>query len=72
LRDDLAQPDPYGAFVALVWDGTLIRCDATECGRTERVPTWQSFENVVLGVDEWLEGRAWSTVGGRHYCPEHW
>lgn len=58
--------------MALVWDGTLIRCDGAACGKTERVPTWQSFEDAAMDVDVWLERRAWSTVAGRHYCPEHW
>jgi hypothetical protein len=57
--------------MALVWDGTVIRCDEAGCGQTERVPTWSSYEDAVIDVDEWLERKTWSTAAGRHLCPEH-
>ena len=57
--------------MALTWDGTLIRCDGSGCGASERVPAWL-LENDDMEVEAWLVHRAWATVGGRHYCPEHW
>jgi len=72
LNDAGPVPDPYAFGMALTWDGTLIRCDGTGCGRAEPIPAWTLYDQAVLNVDEWLEGRAWTIVAGRHYCPEHW
>jgi hypothetical protein len=62
-----------GCDVALIWDGSLVVCDNPSCGTSERIPPWITSDgDATTSKDEWLVGRAWTKIAGRHYCPEHW
>jgi hypothetical protein len=57
--------------MAVSWDGANVNCDGPDCGASERLPA-TLLENPVRRHEDWLVGRAWSTDGGSHYCPDHW
>ena len=57
--------------MALAWEGVLILCDRPGCGTTEQLPEWLPDLSPLLTTERWLESRAWTTIAGRHYCPEH-
>lgn len=57
--------------MAVTWDGTLIQCDEPGCDARETVPAALVDESDDR-KHHWVVGRAWTTEGGRHLCPEHW
>ncbi|HVM67401.1 MAG TPA: hypothetical protein VMU14_21195 [Acidimicrobiales bacterium] len=57
--------------MTLAWDGHLLICDKPGCGSSERLPESVANEEPERR-DRWLTGRAWATIAGRHYCPDHW
>jgi hypothetical protein len=57
--------------MALAWDGTLVICDNPDCGSSQRVPG-VLVRDESSSTEDWLRARAWTTIAGRHYCPEHW